>query len=578
MHLTEEQKRIVQSNGDIKINAVAGSGKTSTLIEYARQRADAKRILYLAFNRSVRVEAQRRFAEEGLGNVDVQTAHSLAFRHVVPRCGYEVRNGYKAHEIKELLGLESGAGDPHAAWLLASHVGRLTSLYCNHAAERVADLDYASTVEDEKSAAFARHHAVEIIESTRQLLAKMDRAEIPVTHEFYLKKFQLGKPRLAYDYILFDEGQDASPVMLDVFLSQAGGKVIVGDVHQQIYGWRYAVNALSGVHFADLPLTTSFRFGPLIAALAVECLGWKRHLGLTQEVRISGLGKPGKQHSHATLARTNLALLKRAIEAVSGRNGMQRLYFEGNLSSYTYAAEGANIYDVLGLYTGSSERIRDPLIRTFSDFAQLEEYAEQAADMELSMLIDIVSEYGRELPRLLKLLRERHVEDADRAGAQMVFSTVHRCKGMEYDDVTLTDDFMTEDRLAKLVAREGLPALNADRLAEEVNLAYVAITRTRGGLHVPDGMFPGRVEPRPLVTDFAPRGARSERPSGRPLPPWFARQRRTSPNAGKSWTKADDAELTAMYRAGKAGGDIAVHFGRNPGAISSRLRKLGLTE
>jgi F-box protein, helicase, 18 len=257
---------------------------------------------------------------------------------------------------------------------------------------------------------------------------------------------------------------------------------------------------------------------------------------------------------------------------------MQRLYFEGNLSSYTYAAEGASIYDVLSLYTGSSERVRDPLIRSFSEFAQLEEYAEQAADMELSMLIDIVSEYGRELPRLLKLLRERHVEDADRAGAQMVFSTVHRCKGMEYDDVTLTDDFMTEDRLAKLVAREGLATLNADRLAEEVNLAYVAITRTRGGLHVPEGMFPGRVELRPLVADFAPRGARSERGSGRPLPPWFAHQRRTSPNAGKSWTKADDAELTAMYRAGKAGGDMAVHFGRNPGAISSRLRKLGLTE
>ena len=63
----------------------------------------------------------------------------------------------------------------------------------------------------------------------------MERAEIPITHEFYLKKFQLQNPQLSYDYILFDEGQDASPVMLDVFLKQKATKVIVGDGHQQIY-------------------------------------------------------------------------------------------------------------------------------------------------------------------------------------------------------------------------------------------------------------------------------------------------------------------------------------------------------
>ena len=36
MQLTQEQINIIQSIGDIKINAVAGSGKTTTLIEYAK--------------------------------------------------------------------------------------------------------------------------------------------------------------------------------------------------------------------------------------------------------------------------------------------------------------------------------------------------------------------------------------------------------------------------------------------------------------------------------------------------------------------------------------------------------------
>ncbi|MBK6643173.1 MAG: hypothetical protein IPG39_19020 [Bacteroidetes bacterium] len=36
--LTPEQELIIQSRGNIRINAVAGSGKTTTIIEYARSR------------------------------------------------------------------------------------------------------------------------------------------------------------------------------------------------------------------------------------------------------------------------------------------------------------------------------------------------------------------------------------------------------------------------------------------------------------------------------------------------------------------------------------------------------------
>ena len=57
--LTEEQKAIINSTGDIRINAVAGSGKTTTIIEYAATRPPGSRILYLAFNKSVRLEATR---------------------------------------------------------------------------------------------------------------------------------------------------------------------------------------------------------------------------------------------------------------------------------------------------------------------------------------------------------------------------------------------------------------------------------------------------------------------------------------------------------------------------------------
>jgi len=103
--LTPEQQAIVASTGNIKINAVAGSGKTTTVVEYARTRPPAARILYLAFNSAVRREAERKFRAQGLEQVQVETAHSLARRYVVANSLYTVRKGgaFKPYELVDVL-------------------------------------------------------------------------------------------------------------------------------------------------------------------------------------------------------------------------------------------------------------------------------------------------------------------------------------------------------------------------------------------------------------------------------------------------------------------------------------------
>ena len=53
MTLTNEQETIINSKElSFKINAVAGSGKTTTLLEYAQKNTHLK-ILYLAYNKSL---------------------------------------------------------------------------------------------------------------------------------------------------------------------------------------------------------------------------------------------------------------------------------------------------------------------------------------------------------------------------------------------------------------------------------------------------------------------------------------------------------------------------------------------
>jgi len=317
MKLTKEQQAIVNSTGNIKINAVAGSGKTTTVIEYARARPKHSKMLYLAFNKSVRLEASKKFTEKGLHNVRVETAHSLAYKHIVFGSNYSVRSqGYKTHEIADLLGLQ-GNGERHAEYIVANHINKFIAYFCNSDKLRVQDLNYLDVVSDSKAKIFVTSFYPYIEMQTRLLLSKMDKAEIEITHDFYLKKFQLSNPTLSYEYILFDEGQDASPAMLDVFLKQKATKVIVGDTHQQIYGWRFAVNSLEKADFNSFNLSTSFRFSQDIANLAMEALKPKTQLGEDHKCSIIGNGAVTEVKSKAVIGRTNLGLLLKAIEYVT---------------------------------------------------------------------------------------------------------------------------------------------------------------------------------------------------------------------------------------------------------------------
>ena len=73
---------------------------------------------------------------------------------------------------------------------------------------------------------------------------------------------------------------------------------------------------------------------------------------------------------------------------------------------------------------------------------------------------------------------------------EMVFSTVHRCKGMEYDSVQLVNDFVTEEKLKKLKEETKEGELNAAKLNEEINLLYVATTRAKNTIHIPEALMP----------------------------------------------------------------------------------------
>ena len=74
-----EQQEIIDcaiAGKDIVVDAVAGSGKTTTILSIAR--AHKKQILQVTFNSQLKIEVRDKIKTEGLTNINVHTYHSLA--------------------------------------------------------------------------------------------------------------------------------------------------------------------------------------------------------------------------------------------------------------------------------------------------------------------------------------------------------------------------------------------------------------------------------------------------------------------------------------------------------------------
>lgn len=605
MKFSAQQLDVIHATGDLVVNAIAGAGKTSTLIGYAKARRKSK-ILYLAFNKSVKQEAQARFAKAGLHHVKVETAHSMALKYMGLQ-GVELQSGsYQAHDAKQLLKFRMK--DAVADMRYGHHVIQLMGMFCNSTVATVAEVDYLSSLTDKEDLEFVGQRYDRLIEDTRKFLGMINKGEIPMPHDFYLKLFQLRGPQLSqYDFILFDEGQDASPVMLDVFLNQDATRVIVGDEHQQIYSWRHAVNALQKADFERKLLTTSYRFDRSVADLAKGILKTKHHLDASAFVpEIEGAGGKQANDMRATLGRSNLAIIVDAIEQLIEYETIESVYFEGHFNSYTYADEGGSVYDVLNLYLGNRKGIRDPQMKAFQDFSQLEEFVDNGAQPTLKGILEIVKKYGRDLPSLIKELKAAHVSAEDKLTADRIYSTVHKAKGMEYGEVTLLGDFLGEEKLKDLL-RRGDVELDPGRVMEDINILYVAATRTQNKLIIPEEMVPmGFKNPKNSSIEILEKEELHEAESDWPeeLMVWppsikmeqgkevntkpakgkphaaqpFEKIRQSHGSAYSKWSEEQDERLEELFVSRTPVKEIAAEFGRTRGAIYSRIKKLGLQE
>ena len=460
---TAEQQAAIDAfatGATVVIEAGAGTGKTSTLRLLAAARPQAKG-LYVAYNKAIQVEAERSFGR----NVEARTGHSLAYRAFGAPMRHRL-NGPRvtSRDAATILSAPSvllGADVVVAPAAVASMALRTVAGFCRSADKAITARHF--TRPEAPEATDLGGLSATVVGVARRAWADLTSTSgrLKPSHDVYLKLWQLSRPSLRYDFVLFDEAQDADPAVADVIVHQDAQLVAVGDSAQTIYGWRGATDFLERAP-ADhrVALTQSWRFGPAVAEEANVWLG-------VLDARLRLVGSPHRVSTlgavevpDAVLCRTNAGCVAEVIVAQD----------QGRPVALVGDGE-----DMVGL-AEAAKRLRagqpagHPELVAFNNWAEVSDYAENdPGGSDLAVAVNLIDTHGPEA--IIAAIRGCVPEGE----ADLAVSTAHKAKGREWGQVLVAGDFR-EPKTDPVTGVVGaIPAA-------EAMLAYVTVTRVMGRL------------------------------------------------------------------------------------------------
>jgi len=466
---TVEQRRSVaygNSGRSFKIEAGPGTGKTFTLTDIANEKAKENPNasgLYLAFNSDIVKEARLKMPSI----VKSKTGNGLAFDTVGKDFGDRINQRISGRLVADYLKIsQCYYGQLEITPFAMGGIALDTvARYCQ-SSDTFLNKDHIPwnriPINDDSIKEKVIEHA--IYYATKLWNCMSDRTgSFPSTHDIYLKLWALDRPRLGFDFILFDEAQDANSVILEVLLKQKQLQlIVVGNEHQAIYEWRGAVNAMAQVNFGlEAHLTQSFRFGEPIAHVANQILkNFKNTLGMLKgfegiDSQIAFCEKPD-----AIISRTNSVLVGKLMEQLSMNRRVGLAKGAGPIKSLLSGIDD--------LKENRQTQIKE--LSLFRSYKELVEYSETPSGGDLKSLITQVDRYGiktllNALSRVGAVGNGQPKDDFD-----VILTTAHKSKGLEWKNVVLTDDFL----------HPGSPNFTST----DANLLFVASTRAQETLDI----------------------------------------------------------------------------------------------
>jgi DNA helicase II / ATP-dependent DNA helicase PcrA len=469
------------------LEAVAGSGKTSTLIQATRRIPSTEKGIYVAFGKRVVDDIKGRLP----AHIPASTMHSIGYRAVMAHFGRRIDGRADTRKTYKLFD-EFTRRDPR----LVEYGATVAKLVSKAKAFGIVPTDVPGTyglIDDtpESWATLIEHFkieppnydptklptAIEIARNVLRLGLVFDEKHrsIDFDDQLYLVvAYRLALTR--YKWVLVDEAQDISPVqraMLHAMIAMKTGRLVaVGDPAQAIYGFRGSdADSLAAIarefNATPFPLSISYRCPTSVVALAQP---YVPHLTAAADapvgeiqtnVPLARLDADGWRPTDLVVCRNNAPLVTLAYRLLKQRVACKVLGRDigAGVKSLLKKLRAKDLPELLALAEEYKEQQTAKLLAAGKD-AQVEGLEDRVETLKAFAV------EARDLTSMERAIDDLFAEDVT---SMVTLSSVHKAKGAEAPRVIILDP-------------KRMPAKGARQdweIQQERNIVYVAYTRAR---------------------------------------------------------------------------------------------------
>jgi DNA helicase-2/ATP-dependent DNA helicase PcrA len=473
---TEEQKKIFHfvknRKENIVVDAKAGAGKTTTIVQATKLLPKDDKKIFLAFNKHIQEELKAKLPED----VYCYTFHGLG--------AAAINRTYKGIKFDEFK-LDNIIRAKSKKWNLDKELApQDISNYLDRIKKLVNLCRLTLTMSKKYVPAIANRYDIKLNDkalsrafSVLEVLIN-DRKTYDYTDMVFIPAIDSKCWMYQYDYVIVDEIQDlnrAQQKIVEKILKRdrrtkktIGRFIGIGDPHQSIYGF-VGVNEKTFQWFLKFPntkvltLSTTFRCAKNIVSKAQEIVPGIKAL----DNAIDGVVREGSvldepMDGDFVLCRTSLPLVKLFFHyLVEGRKATIKGSDIG-LSLIEMTNGHKSLAQLMGFWKTQLKNKEIELRRR--GILNAEEDSGYAALEDRVITLDFLAKMSKDIKGLNSKIKTIFSDDLK----GIILSTVHKSKGLEADRVFIA----RPDKMP-------MPAAKAWQVQQEENLLYVAITRAK---------------------------------------------------------------------------------------------------
>ena len=469
-------QHITDGSGNAVVDAVAGSGKSTTIVEALKLIPIYMKVLFLAFNKAIVEELKIKIGN--MPNVEIRTLHSLGmsairntFRGItVDNNKYSayINDGIKFGMFKATIELVE-----EETYEFKTNIVKLVDL------ARVYLCDSVNMLEN-----IAEKYCINVLDNECTIAmnvvswGKNEVSIIDFTDMIYFPNVKkLDMPQ--FDYVFIDECQDLNTAQREMFLKTlkpSGRFVAVGDPRQAIYGFAGAdvesFNMLKNLpNTVNLPLSVCYRSDNNIINLAKEIVPQIEARENAPEGVVCDNSKVEDiKDGDMVLCRVTAPLVALCMYYIG--KGI-KAYVKGrdigaNLINIIKATKRRNMSDVMLKLANDLDKVAKKIMnKSHCTFADAQANSVYKNMQDKINAINVIAKNLKTSDAVMNRI-DTIFKDNDRSG--ICLSTVHKAKGLEADNVYII-------RKDKFYLKH---AMRIDWMAEqETNLVYVAYTRAK---------------------------------------------------------------------------------------------------